>query len=58
VVTISLPPDVLYDLPSKFGQDFNLSAITSGIYGAILLVVMLLRPYGVMPTRRAVQWSY
>jgi branched-chain amino acid transport system permease protein len=58
VVNSYLLPDVLYDLPSKFGQDFNLSAITSGIYGAILLVVMLLRPYGVMPTRRAVQWSY
>ena len=41
-----LLPDVLFDLPSKLGLDFDLSAISSGIYGAILVVVMLLRPKG------------
>ena len=48
-----LLPDVLYDLPSHVGLDFDLSAISSGIYGAILVVVMLIRPAGLMPNRRA-----
>jgi branched-chain amino acid transport system permease protein len=46
-----LLPDVLYDLPSKVGLEFDLSAISSGIYGAILVVVMLLRPQGLVPAR-------
>jgi branched-chain amino acid transport system permease protein len=46
-----LLPDVLFDLPGKLGLDFDLSAISSGIYGAILVVVMLLRPQGLVPAR-------
>jgi branched-chain amino acid transport system permease protein len=46
-----LLPDVLFDLPSKLGLAFDLSAISSGIYGAILVVVMLLRPQGLVPAR-------
>ena len=30
---------------------FDLSAISSGVYGAILVVVMLLRPHGLVPAR-------
>ena len=52
VVNHYLLPDVLYDLPSKLGLAFDLSEISSGIYGAILLVVMLLRPQGLVPARR------
>jgi branched-chain amino acid transport system permease protein len=44
-----LLPDVLYDVPRSVGLDFDLSAISSGIYGAILVVVMLIRPAGLMP---------
>jgi branched-chain amino acid transport system permease protein len=54
VVNNYLLPDVLFDLPSKVGLDFDLSAVSSGIYGAILLVVMLLRPEGLVPARRAI----
>ena len=46
VVNNYLLPDVLFDLPGTLGLDFDLSAISSGIYGAILVVVMLLRPRG------------
>jgi branched-chain amino acid transport system permease protein len=46
-----LLPDVLASLPSKVGLDFDLSAVESGIYGVILLVVMLLRPQGIVPAR-------
>ena len=49
VVNSYLLPDVLAGLPSKVGLAFDLSVISSGIYGAILLVVMLLRPHGLVP---------
>ena len=48
-------PDVLFDLPGKVGLAFDLSGISSGIYGAILAVVMLLRPQGLVPARPT--WS-
>jgi len=44
-----LLPDVLFSLPSKVGLDFDLSTINSGIYGALLVLVMLLRPRGLVP---------
>ena len=47
-----LLPEVLDDIPGKLGPDFDLSAISSGIYGAILVVVMLLRPQGLVPSQR------
>jgi branched-chain amino acid transport system permease protein len=43
-----LLPDVLHSLPSRVGLDFDLAAISSGIYGAIIVLVMLLRPEGLM----------
>jgi branched-chain amino acid transport system permease protein len=52
VVNHYLLPDVLFDLPSKVGLAFDLSAISSGIYGAFLVIVMLLRPQGLVPPGR------
>ena len=52
VVNSYLLPDVLYNLPSEVGLDFDLSAISSGIYGAMLVLAMLLRPQGIVPPRR------
>jgi branched-chain amino acid transport system permease protein len=46
-----LLPDVLYSLPSRIGLDFDFSAIASGVYGAIIVLVMLLRPEGLVPAR-------
>jgi branched-chain amino acid transport system permease protein len=57
VVNNYLLPDVLFDLPGKVGLAFDLSAISSGIYGAILVVVMLLRPHGLVPVRPGVDLS-
>ena len=37
---------------ARLGLAFDLSVISSGIYGAIILVVMLLRPRGLVPARR------
>jgi branched-chain amino acid transport system permease protein len=44
-----LLPDVLYSLPRRVGLDFDFSSIASGVYGAIILFVMLLRPEGLLP---------
>ena len=55
VVNNYLLPDVLFDLPGRLGLAFDLSAISSGIYGAILVVVILLRPHGLVPARRTVK---
>jgi branched-chain amino acid transport system permease protein len=58
-----LLPDVLYDLPGAVGLDFDLSQIASGVYGLLLVVVMLVRPAGLLPDRaggaeRRVSHSY
>jgi branched-chain amino acid transport system permease protein len=45
-----LLPDVLHGLPSSLGLDFDLSQITSGIYGFLLVIIMLLRPEGLLPS--------
>jgi len=47
-----LLPRVLYDVPGKVGLDFDLSEISSGIYGFLLVIIMLLRPEGLLPERR------
>jgi branched-chain amino acid transport system permease protein len=52
VVNHYLLPDVLYDVPGAVGLDFDLSEISSGIYGFLLVVIMLLRPEGLFPPAR------
>jgi len=47
-----LIPDVINDLPSKFGLEFDMSQITFAIYGFLLLMMMILRPQGLLPERR------
>jgi branched-chain amino acid transport system permease protein len=47
-----LIPDVLNDLPSKVGLDFNLSQLSFGIFGFLLVIMMILRPQGLLPERR------
>jgi branched-chain amino acid transport system permease protein len=44
-------PDVLYDLPSHVGLDFDLSQVASGIYGFLLVLLMLVRPRGLLAGR-------
>jgi branched-chain amino acid transport system permease protein len=48
-----LLPDVLNGLPARVGLDFDPSSISSGIYGLLLLLVLLLRPEGLVAERRA-----
>lgn len=47
-----LLPRVFHDVPSTIGLDFDLSEISSGIYGFLLVIIMLLRPEGLLPARQ------
>ena len=45
-------PDVLNDVPGKLGINFDATQITFGIYGWLLVMMMILRPQGLLPERR------
>jgi branched-chain amino acid transport system permease protein len=45
-------PDVINDLPSKVGINFDATQITYGIYGFLLVIMMILRPQGLLPEKR------
>jgi branched-chain amino acid transport system permease protein len=47
-----LLPRVLNDAPRALGLDFDLSSVASGVYGLLLILVVLLRPEGLLPERR------
>jgi branched-chain amino acid transport system permease protein len=47
-----LIPDVLNSLPSKLGLSFSLTDLSFGIFGFLLVLVMVLRPQGLVPERR------
>ena len=47
-----LIPDVFNDLPTKVGLNFNLTQLSFGIFGFLLVLVMILRPQGLFPERR------
>jgi branched-chain amino acid transport system permease protein len=47
-----LIPDVLNSLPGKLGLNFQLTQIEFGIFGFLLVIVMVLRPQGLLPERR------
>jgi len=47
-----LIPDVLNDLPSHLGLNFQLTQVEFGIFGFLLVLMMILRPQGLIPERR------
>jgi branched-chain amino acid transport system permease protein len=47
-----LIPDVLNTVPSSFGLNFDLTQLSFGIFGFLLVLVMILRPQGLFPERR------
>jgi branched-chain amino acid transport system permease protein len=51
-INVWLIPSVLNSLPSKFGLNFQLTEIEFGIFGFLLVLVMILRPQGLVPERR------
>jgi len=47
-----LIPDVFNTLPQMFGLNFDLTQLSFGIFGFLLVIVMILRPQGLFPERR------
>lgn len=47
-----LIPDVLNGLPGALGLNFNLTDLQVSIFGFLLVLVMVLRPQGLLPERR------
>jgi branched-chain amino acid transport system permease protein len=47
-----LIPDVINSWPGKLGLDFDATQITFAIYGFLLVMMMILRPQGLLPDRR------
>src|SRR4051794_9354719 len=51
-VNVWLIPDVLHDVPNKLGLNFDLTELGFGIFGFLLVIMMVLRPEGLIPERR------
>jgi branched-chain amino acid transport system permease protein len=47
-----LIPDVFNTWPAKLGLDFDLTELSFGIFGFLLVIMMVLRPEGLIPERR------
>ncbi len=51
-INTRLIPDVLNSVPGKIGLDFDLTQLSYGIFGFLLVIMMILRPQGLIPERR------
>ena len=47
-----LIPDVLNPIPNDVGLDFDLTELSFGIFGFLLVIMMVVRPEGLLPERR------
>jgi len=47
-----LIPNVFNGVPGSLGLDFNLTQLSFGIFGFLLVIMMVLRPSGLIPERR------
>ena len=47
-----LIPDILNEVPSKVGLEFDLTELSFAIFGFLLVIMMVLRPEGLLPERR------
>jgi branched-chain amino acid transport system permease protein len=54
-INFYLIPDVFNSIPSKLGLDFDTTQITFAIYGFLLVIMMIIRPEGLIPERRRKQ---
>ena len=52
IINFYLIPDVFNSAPSKVGLDFDLTELSFGIFGFLLVIMMVLRPEGLIPERR------
>jgi len=54
-INTRLIPDVLDTVPQKIGLDFDLTQLGFGIFGFLLVIMMVLRPQGLIPEARRKQ---
>jgi branched-chain amino acid transport system permease protein len=54
-INFSIIPDVLRTVPGDLGFDFDTTQITFAIYGFLLVIMMIMRPEGLIPERRRKQ---
>jgi branched-chain amino acid transport system permease protein len=54
-INTSLIPDTLNGLPGNFGLNFDLTEVNYMIFGFLLVIMMVLRPQGLLPERRRQQ---
>jgi branched-chain amino acid transport system permease protein len=47
-----LIPDVINTLPERLGFEFDFTRVSFGIFGFLLVIMMVLRPEGLLPERR------
>jgi branched-chain amino acid transport system permease protein len=52
IINFYLIPDVFNSFPQKLGLDFDLTELSFGIFGFLLVIMMVLRPEGLLPERR------
>jgi branched-chain amino acid transport system permease protein len=52
-VNSTLIPDVLNGLPQKLGLNMDLTQVSFGIFGALILIMTLVRPAGLLPAERS-----
>jgi branched-chain amino acid transport system permease protein len=52
LINTLLIPDVLNKVPSQIGLNFDLTQLSFGIFGFLLVIMMVLRPQGLLPERR------
>ena len=51
-INTNLIPDVLNPIPGQIGLDFDLTELGFGIFGFLLVIMMVLRPQGLIPEKR------
>ncbi len=51
-INTNLIPDVLNGVPGQLGLDFDLTELGFGIFGFLLVIMMVLRPQGLIPEKR------
>jgi branched-chain amino acid transport system permease protein len=51
-INTRLIPDVLNNIPGEVGLDFDLTQLGFGIFGFLLVIMMVLRPQGLVPEKR------
>jgi branched-chain amino acid transport system permease protein len=52
VIDRYLLPETLKPVPQKLGLDFQTTEIQFGVFGFLLVIMMVLRPEGLFPERR------